>query len=444
MRLEGKLNLDVLERVINEVVRRHEVLRTRIEVYEGEPVQVVEAWERRELVIEDLTGLISERQEEEVRRIARDEARKGFDLRRAPLMRMKLLKLSEDQHVALFTIHHIVSDAWSMGVLVREVGALYQAMCEGKESPLPELEIQYADYASWQRRYLSGEVLDERLKYWKKQLGGKLSLVNLATDRPRPLIPSYRGAAVLMSLPKSLCEPLRALSRQEGVTMFMGFLTALKALLYKHTGQEDIIVGTSALNRSRAELEPLIGFFVNTLPLRTDLGGNPRFLELLRRVKEVALGAYAHQEMPFEKLVEEIKPERKLIQMPLFNIVFGMQNAPKEEARLSGLKITPLANEQETARFDLTLWITEGAEAMKAAWVYSADLFEEETIIRLHGRFETLLSSVVARPNAPLDELEMLSEAEKVQQATRRSIREESNYSKFKSVKPKAVILQEE
>jgi hypothetical protein len=413
-------------------------------VEEGEPVQVIEAWEYRALEIEDLAGLTSERQEEEVRRIARDEARKGFDLRRAPLMRMRLLKLSEDQHVALFTIHHIVSDAWSMGVLVREVGALYQAMCEGKDSPLPELEIQYADYAFWQRRYLSGEVLDEHLRYWKRQLGGKLSLTPLGADHPRPLVPSYRGAAISRPLPKSLYAPLRALSRQEGVTMFMVFLSAFKALLYKHTGQEDIVIGTSALNRSRAELEPLIGFFVNTLPLRTDLGGNPRFLELLRRIKEVALGAYAHQEMPFEKIVEEIKPERKLIQMPLFNIVFGMQNAPKEEARLSGLKITPVTNEQETARFDLTLWITEGAETMKAAWVYSADLFEEETIIRLHSQFETLLSNVVASPNARLDELEILSEAEKAQRAVRRSIREESNYSKFKSVKPKAVILPEE
>jgi amino acid adenylation domain-containing protein len=444
MRLEGKLNLEVLERAINEVVRRHEVLRTRIEEEEGEPVQIIEAWEYRKLEIEDLAGAPAERQEEEVRRIARDEARKGFDLRRAPLMRMKLLKLSDDQHVALFTIHHIVSDAWSMSVLTREVSALYQSMCEGKESPLPELEIQYADYASWQRSYLSGEVLDEHLQYWKKQLGGKLSLVDLAADRPRPLAPSYRGAAISMPLPKSLCEPLRAMSRQEGVTMFMVFLAAFKALLYKHTGQENIIVGTSALNRSRAELEPLIGFFVNTLPLRTDLSGNPRFLELLGRVKEMALGAYAHQELPFEKLVEEIKPERRLIQMPLFNIVFGMQNAPKEEARLSGLNITPVANEQETARFDLTLWITEGAETMKAAWVYSSDLFEEETIVRLHGQFEALLTNVVARPNARLDELETLSEAEKAQQATRRSIREESNYSKFKSVKPKAVILPEE
>ena len=444
VRLEGSLNLKALEGAINEIIRRHEVLRTRIELEADQVVQVIESWQPRRLEIEDLTNLTPEEREAEVKRIAKAEAGTGFDLKRGPLLRMRVLKLEEEQHAVFFTMHHIVSDAWSVGILVREVGLLYQSLSEERESPLPELEIQYADYAYWQRNYLRDEVEERHLRYWTTQLGGKLPVVELTGDRPRPSIPSYQGASKSILLPAELSAPLRALSRREGVTMFMLLLAAFKTLLYRYTAMADLVVGIPTANRSRPEIEPLIGFFVNMLPMRTDLSGNPRFTQLLKRVKDVALGAYAHQEIPFEKLVEQVQPDRSLGQMPLFNIAFGIQNAPRAEAHLTGLKIRPLGTGQESARLELTLWVTEHPEALEAWWIYSTDRFEEETIIRLHHHFRTLLSSLVARPDAPLDELEIFSEAERSQQAADQINRKEDSYQRFKSVKPQAVSLSKE
>jgi len=411
-RLEGRLNLEALERSVNEIVRRHEVLRTRIEVEAGAPVQVIESWRPRMLEVEDLSRLGMEEREEEARRIAKEEARTGFDLRRGPLMRVKVLRLAEEEHVVLFTMHHIVSDAWSLGVLVREICALYGAFSQGQGSPLPELEIQYADYAYWQRQYLTGAVLEKHLTYWKQQLGGTLPSLELPVDHPRPSIPSYRGATVSFSLSAALSKSLKSLSRQEGVTMFMLTLAAFKTLLHRYTAQEDIIIGTSAENRNRTEIEPLIGFFVNTLPLRTNLSGNPRFRELLRRVKEVALGGYTHQDLPFEKLVEELQPERSVRQMPLFNVAFGVQNAPGEDLKLRDIKIKPMITEQEGVRFDLAIWVTDGLEEMEVSWIYSMDLFEEETVRQMHDNFETLLFSIVDRPDARLANLDISPQAE--------------------------------
>ncbi|HKX32481.1 MAG TPA: condensation domain-containing protein, partial [Blastocatellia bacterium] len=412
VKLEGRLNVEVLESVINEIVRRHEVLRTRIEVEAGEPVQAIDEWEARSLEQIDLSGMEVAERAAEVERIAREEARTGFDLRRGPLMRVKVVRLGEDEHVVLFTTHHIVSDAWSTRVLTREIGVLYQALCEGKRSPLPDLKLQYADYAKWQRQYLTGAVLERHLAYWKRQLGGQLPLLELPADHPRPSIPSYRGATISFPLPAELPPSLKTLSRREGVTLFMLLLAAFKTLLYRYTGQEDIIIGTSAENRNRAEIEPLIGFFVNTLPLRTDLSGNPRFTELVARVKEVALGGYTHQDLPFERLVEEIQPERSIGQMPLFKIAFGVQNAPGEDLKLEGLKITQLAAEHEGARFDLAIWVIEDSEGMQVSWIYSQDLFEEETVARMHRHFETLLFGIVDRPEARLTNLDLSSQTE--------------------------------
>jgi acyl carrier protein len=414
VRLEGRLDLNALERCVNEIVRRHETLRTRIVVEEGQPVQVIDNWEYRRLAVEDLTSLTEEGRDEVVRRMIREEARARFDLAQGPLMRVRVLKLEEERHILLFTIHHIVSDAWSMGVLIREVGILYRAYHAGEESPLPELEIQYADYAKWQRQYLSNGALDEHLAYWKRHLSGKLSLLNLPMDHPRPPAPSYRGAAKSLLLSAELRQTLQALSRQEGTTMFMTLLASFKALLYRLTAQEDIIIGTAAANRNRGEVEPLIGYFVNVLPMRTDLSGNPRFSELLKRVKEVSLGAYAHQDMPFEKLIKEMQLERTIWEMPLYNVAFGLQNAPREDLRLNDIAIAPLDVEQEIARFDLAIWIRESSEGMDVSWLYSKDLFEEQTITRLHKHFETLLFSVTERPNARLTTLEISPEVENV------------------------------
>jgi amino acid adenylation domain-containing protein len=448
MMLEGKLNLNALESAINEIVRRHEVLRTRIEAEGGEPAQVIDEWEPRRLDVEDLTGIPPEEIEEEVSRRIREEARTGFDLKRGPLLRMKVLKLKEEEHLALYTMHHIVSDAWSMTVLMREARALYDAINEGKRSPLPELKIQYADYAYWQRNYLKDEALETHMQYWKSRLDGKLPVMELPSDRPRPQGFSYRGAAIYFLLPSELSESLRGMSRRAGVTLSMVLLAAFKTLLCKYTAQEDVIVGVPWLNRDRIEIEPLIGFFVNMLPLRTDLSGNPRFSELLMRVKDVALGAFAHQEAPFEKLVEEIRPERKSKQTPLYNVVFTLQNERelvKEEKKthLNELKISPVGIERQSAKVDIWLGITETQGALEAGWIYSADLFEEETLVRMHGHFETLLFSIVARPDAPIDELEILTEAERAKRAINQAARREFNYSRFKSVKPRAIPLSE-
>jgi hypothetical protein len=444
VRLEGKLDLGALERVINEVVRRHEILRTRIEVEEGVPAQVIDEWEPLGLEVEDLTSLTHEESEETVRRIARAEAETGFDLSRGPLLRVKLLKLEEEQHVALFTMHHIVSDGWSLGVLVREVCDLYAAMSEGKGSPLPELEIQYADYATWQRQYLTGAMLEKRLAYWKKQLGGKLPPLDLPTDHLRPPVSGHRGASKSFLLPVELCRSLRELSRQEGVTLFMTLLAAFKTLLYRYTAQEDIIIGAAVANRNRAEIEPLIGFFVNMLPMRTDLSGNPRFTELLRRVKETALDGYAYQDIPFEKLVEEIRPERLARQMPLFNVAFGVQNAPRENLTLKDIQVRPMVAAQEGARLDLTLWITESAEGMGCRWTYSKDLFEDGTILRMQTHFETLLFNIIDRPDARLTTLEISSRPEIGLSHQRQGDRRDPDIGRLTSIKRRGVTLSTE
>jgi non-ribosomal peptide synthetase component F/acyl carrier protein len=439
--LVGRLDHGILVSVINEIVRRHEVLRTRFEAEEGAPVQVIDEWRRQTFEIEDLAGLTEEERSEKVRIIRRQEAETGFDLRRGSLLRVKVLKLEEEEHVMLFTIHHIVCDAWSLAVLVREMRDLYGAISQGNGQLLPELEIQYADYAYWQRGYLSDDVLEEQLQYWKKQLSGMSPVINLASDHPRPLVPSRRRAAKSIPLPPELYQSLKALSRQEGVTLFVALLAAFKTLLYKYTAESDIVIGIPMANRNRAEVEPLIGFLANALPMRTDLSGNPRFTQLLKRVKNVALESHVHREIPFEMLVEAIQSERESGQARLFNIAFGVQNAPEEEARPPGLKISLVAAEHDQASSELALWITKGAEAIGAEWVYSADLFEEGTIIRMHSHFETLLSSIVARPDAPLDELETLSEAERARQATDLAVREEQSYSRFKNVKPRVIAL---
>ena len=330
------MNLEALEWAINQIIRRHEALRTRFEVVEGVAAQVIDPWEPRRLDREDLTNLTAQELEVEVRRITNEEAGTGFDLRRGPLIRVKVLRLEEEQHVALFTMHHIVSDGWSMEILIREIGALYKAYLLGQESPLSELPIQYADYAKWQRQYLTDKVLEKHLAYWKKQLSGPLPALDLPAAHARPLVPSYRGANKSFSLSAELSAALKSLSRQEGVTLYMTLLAAFKTLLYGYTAQEDIIIGTPVANRNRAEIEPLIGFFINMLPMRTDLSGNPRFRELLKQVKDVVLDGYAHQDLPFEELIKEIRPERSTMEMPLFNVVLGVQNIRGEDLKLEG------------------------------------------------------------------------------------------------------------
>jgi len=375
---------------------------------------VIEEWTPRKLEIEDLTSLTQEQREEEVRRIARQEAETGFDLGRGPLLRVKILKLEEEEHAMLFTMSHIVSDGWSMGILIREFGALYQAYSAGEEAPLAELEIQYADYAKWQREYLAGEVLEAEIEHWKKQLQNA-AVIELPADHARPAAPSYRGSRESVSIGKELNEGLRKLSQREGATLFMLLMAAFKVVLMRYSGVEDISVGTVVANRTRREVEGLIGFFVNTLVMRTDLSGNPSFRELVQREREVALGAYAHQDAPFEKMVEEINPERDLSRSPLFQVMLVLQNTSREELEIKGLKVREIGAEIGTAKFDLTLGMTEGEEGIEGCLEYSRDLYEGETIRRMARHYVRVAEEVVRDAEQRIREIELLSETEKRQ-----------------------------
>jgi amino acid adenylation domain-containing protein len=412
VRMQGRLDAQAFERSLDEIVVRHEALRTTFPAVDGQPTQSVAPTLPLALPVIDLRGFSQDERETQSRLLAAEEARRPFNLAKGPLLRVKLLRLGEEDHVALLTMHHIVSDGWSMGVLLREVAALYEAYSQGMRSPLDELPIQYADYAVWQREWLSGEVLEAQLAYWRRQLAG-LPILNLPTDHPRPVVQGYRGAAESLQLPASLTDSLKELSQRNGVTLFMTLLAAFQTLLMRHTGQEDVTVGSPVANRGRAELEGLIGLFINTLALRTDLSGDPSFTELLGRVREAALGAYAHQDLPFERLVEELQPERDLGRHPLFQVMMVLQNAPGIAPELPGLKLSELPFENATTKFDLTLALAETGPGLSGYLEYSTELFEEETVRRMLGQYRKLLESVVEDPQAPLSELEVLTEEER-------------------------------
>jgi acyl carrier protein len=441
VRLEGGLNLDALERVINEIVRRHEVLRTRFEVNEGEPAQVTDEWEPRRLEVVDLTSLPPEAREEEVSRRAKEEAETGFDLSRGPLFRVKVLKLAEEEYVLLYTMHHVVSDGWSMGILIKEIEALYRAFSVGEESPLEEAPIQYADFAVWQRSWLQGEVLENQLAYWRRQLAGQMPALELPTDRPRPARQSHRGAQQWRLLPAALSNSLKALGLKQDCTLFMTLLAAFNTLLYYLTGQTDITLGTNIANRNRAETENLIGFFVNQLALRADLSRHSTFIDLLREVREITLGAYMHQDLPFEKLVETLSPDRDLNLSPIFQVVIALQNAPiEEELSLPGLTLSPVTVMDTTAKYDLVLNLTDTQGGLDASLQYSADLFDENTARRILNRFHTLLDRIVDRPDAGLRELvESLTEEDKRERLEQKSELESVRLRKLKSVKRRTI-----
>ena len=415
VRLRGMLDIAALESALTTLVRRHEALRTTFRDLHGEPVQVIGNAEPFIVTVEDLSGLPEETREEETRRLIRDEVQRPFNLSTGPLMRARLLRLSTEDHILLLSMHHIVSDGWSMGVLIREVAALYEAYAVGAESPLKELSLQYGDYAVWQREWLQGEVLDQQLSYWRKQLAGVPPVLQLPTDRLRPQVQTFRGAALPFKLSKELAEELRALSRREGVTLFMTLLAVLQTLLWRYTGEEDIAVGTPIANRRHGEIEGLIGFFVNTLVLRTDVSGNPTFRELVQRVKETALGAYTHQDVPFEMLVEVLQPERSMSYTPLFQVLFVLQNAPQEKLELSGLTLDLLSIDSGTAKLDLMFSLEETEEGLEGVCEYSTDLFDEATILRLLGHFETLLEGVVNNPDEHISQLPLLLQTERRQ-----------------------------
>jgi amino acid adenylation domain-containing protein/non-ribosomal peptide synthase protein (TIGR01720 family) len=416
IRLEGALNLAALAEAFAEVVRRHEVLRTTITTDgDGLPWQIVGEPQPFALDFVDLSALPEEEHHEALLRHAAEEALHRFDLSVGPLLRVSALQLRDEEHVVVLTMHHIISDGWSLGVLIREIAALYQSSLDKASSLLPELPLQYADFAVWQRRWMAGESLNKQLAYWKQALNGAPTVLEMPTDRPRPAEQSFRGATINTHLPQDLTQVLRELSNHEGVTLFMTLFAVFQTLLHRYTGQDDISVGVPIANRNRAETEGLIGFFVNTLVLRTDLSGNPTFTELLRRVREVSLGAYAHQEVPFEALVDELQPERSLSYAPLFQVMFALQNAPVGSLDLPGLVVRPLDLGNHTARFDLSLAVEETAEGLKCSWNYNTDLFDETTLLRIIAHFEVLLRVAAADPELHLSGAPLLAPGEEEQ-----------------------------
>jgi amino acid adenylation domain-containing protein len=415
VRLNGKLDIEALKRSLDEIVRRHDALRTTFANVNGEPFQVIAPAVNGSLAVIDLRDRPESEREERALRLAGREARRSFDLKQGPLFRATLMRLSEADHVLVLAMHHIVSDGWSMAVLYRELSVLYQAFSQCEPSPLAELPIQYGDYALWQRHWLQGAVLESQLSYWKKQLDGAPAMLDVPTDYPRPAVQSYRGAQQSIELSKELTRGLKALSQKEGVTLFMTLLAAFDTLLYRYTGQKDIVVGSPIANRNRAEIEKLIGFFVNTLVLRTDCSSDPTFKELLARVREMALEAYAHQDLPFEKLVEELKPERSLSHSPLFQMMFVLQNAPTTNLSFERVSVTPITIRLDAAKFDLMLAMRETVDGLKGSVQYNTDLFNDARITRLLGHLQKLFESVVADPGVRIGELSFLSDAEKSQ-----------------------------
>lgn len=407
--IQGLLNVAALEQSLNEIVRRHEIFRTTFKVVDGEPMQVVAPNFTLMLKQENLRHLPKEHQQAEVTRLATKEAQQPFDLFTGPLLRATLLELDAVHYVLILTIHHIIFDAWSMNVLIGELSVLYEVNSCGIPHTLPELPIQYADFAVWQRQLGVNGTL---LAYWKQKLGGNLPLLQLPSDRPRPLLPNFQGASQQLILPKSLTEALKNLSQQQGVTLFMTLLAAFKTLLYRYTGQEDLLVGTATAGRNQPEIEQLIGCFVNTLVLRTDLSGNPTFLTLLERVRDVALEAYKYQDLPFEKLVEELQPERDLSHSPLFQVGFAFYNAPRTELKLSDLTLSSFSVDSGTAKLDLTLSFKESEERLTGCLEYKCELFDAATITRMLTHLQILLEGIVANPQQRLDELPLLLAAE--------------------------------
>ncbi|MCK8504202.1 non-ribosomal peptide synthase/polyketide synthase, partial [Myxococcus fulvus] len=405
LRLEGVVDTRALERAFTEMVRRHESLRT---TFRAGPEQVVHAPSPVTVPVVEVSSL----DEDQVQRWVDEEARRPFDLARGPLLRAKLLRLGEQRHILLLTMHHIVSDGWSMGVLVRETAALYAAFRAGQPSPLPELSIQYADYAAWQRAWLQGEALEAQVSWWKEHLSGAPPLLELPTDFPRPARQGFGGALVSRVLPRSLVESLQALCRREGSTLFMALMAGLQAVLSRYSGQEDFVVGTGIANRHEAETEDLIGFFINQLPLRARLGGNPSFRELLSRVRKDTLGAYAHQDLPFEEVVKAVNPERNPAHAPLFQVALVLQNQPDSELKLPDLTFHLQPANTGTSRLDLTLSAAETAQGLSFGVEYRTDLFTAETVDALIRHLGVLLEKAVERPEAPVASLSMLTEAE--------------------------------
>ncbi len=407
--LTGLLDVPALEQSINEIVRRHEALRTTFTVVAGRPLQIIAPVQPLSLSVLDLRDLPESTRWDEAQRLVEEEHRQPFDLAQGPLLRASLLRLQDEEHVLLIGLHHIVTDGWSMRILRHELSALYNAFSAGQPSPLPALPIQYADYALWHREWLQDEVLETQLNYWKQQLAAAPSALELPTNHPRPPIQTYRGARQSLEIPKDVTQALKALSQREGATLFMTLLAAFNTLLFRLTGQDDVIVGTPIAGRNRSEIEGLIGLFLNNLVLRTDLSGQPSFLELLHRVRDTSLAAYDHQDIPFEKLLEVLQPERDLSRTPLFQIFFNMVPEGNNPWNLDGLSVTALPRKGARSNFDLTAYVSDLGDNIRLSFVYNADLFDQARMAEMVAQYQHLLTQITASPAKSLSQYSLVT-----------------------------------
>jgi NRPS condensation-like uncharacterized protein len=441
LRMDGKINVQALECSFQELIDRHESLRTTFEEQANQPMQVIHpAGPYYTLPVIDLRGLETEQRERVARLLASQERQHPCDLTTGPLLRTALLRLGSQEHVLLLTLHHIISDGWSNGVLVRELTTLYQAFVSGEPSPLAPLSLQYADYALWQREWLQGEMLQQHLEYWKKQLWRAKPLA-LPTDTPHTARQSHRGTRYPFHLPAKLSKELVTLSRQEDVTLFMLLLAAFQVLLYRWTGQTDIVVGTDVASRTHVQTEELIGFFVNLLALRTEVQGASNFRKIVQQVRAMVLEAYAHQELPFDVVVEHLQLERKDKQTPLVQVLFVLQNAPKSTEGLSGITFESIQEESPSVKFDLAFFLNEGPQGIGGSVLYRAGLFKEQTIATLVQRFEVMLRNVVLMPETPIDELEISTDEEKIEQMSYDENMRRTNIKRLRSIKSEAINL---
>ncbi|MEA5504348.1 amino acid adenylation domain-containing protein [Halotia wernerae UHCC 0503] len=413
LRISGNLKVEALQQAFETIVNRHEILRTTFTTVDGNPMQVIAKSRPIVILVVNLSEWSQVDRAAQVQRLITKEAEYPFDLAHDSLLRVTLIQLGDKEYLLLLTLHHIIFDGWSIGVFIGELTALYKAFSTGTASLLPELPIQYADYAIWQREWLQEMALKTRLDYWKQQLAGSLPVLELPTDHPRLAVQNFQGATESFSLSSDLSQALKQISQQAGITLFMTLLAAFKTLLYRYTGEGDIIVGSPTANRNRPEIEGLIGFFVNTLVLRTYLGDNPSFRQLLLRVQKVTSGAFDHQDLPFEKLVEEMQAERSLSHTPLFQVMFVLQNAPMPPLELPELILNPVMVDSKTTKVDLSLSMTDTPQGLMGNLEYNTDLFEAATINRMVGHFQTMLESIVVNPDQSLSDLPILTESER-------------------------------
>jgi hypothetical protein len=442
LRLKGKLQIAALERALNEIIRRHEVLRTTFPATDDLPVQRIAPELRLQLPMSDLRDIQADQRLGLARQLASEEFRLPFNLAAGPVLRAKLWRLANEDHVLLLTMHHIASDAWTGGVLLEELGTLYDAYLHDQPSPLPELSIQYADYAIWQRVFLSGDRLKEQLTYWRQHLESAPPLLALPTDQPRPKVATFAGALHSMNISGSLLEQVKQLSRNEGATSFMTLLGIFTILLSRHSGSEDIVVGTDLANRTQLETEKLIGCFVNLLPMRIHSCGDLSFRELLQHVKVVALATYAHQDFPFEKMVAEFGTDRTRSYAPIVQVLFVKQNIPGTGRRLTGLEISNFEIPITNSKFDLAVFVDETADHLACHWLYSSDLFNESTIIKLSRQFAQLVESAAANPDLRVRSLEMRTKEDYEQGETENNRRRQSQSKRLMLTNPASIKVQ--